>query len=118
MSMALLTSAVRAKAPIMAFSSTVIVRIGRTIWKVRIRPFIAICSGGNPAMISPPSITLPAVGRNAPEIILKHVVLPAPLGPIKATISLSATSNETSLTAVRPRNDLVRARTWSIRRDA
>jgi hypothetical protein len=44
---------------------------------------------------------------------LKHVVLPAPLGPISPVIAPSATSNETSLRAVIPPNRIVRLRTSS-----
>ena len=44
---------------------------------------------------------VPLVGRSSVVSILMVVVLPAPLGPRKAKISPSATSKETSLTAVK-----------------
>src|SRR5215469_668823 len=42
------------------------------------------------------------------------VVLPAPFGPIKPTISPARTSSEASSTAFRPPNDLERLRTSSM----
>ena len=43
---------------------------------------------------------------STPVIRLKVVLLPAPLGPISATISRAWTSKETSLTAITPPNCL------------
>ena len=43
-----------------------------------------------------PNQTLPADGLNKPTKVPKRVVLPAPLEPIKATISFFSTSNEIS----------------------
>src|ERR1700719_3799692 len=48
--------------------------------------------------IAPPDLV------NTPVIRLKVVLLPAPLGPISATISRAWTSKETSLTAITPPN--------------
>ena len=56
----------------------------------------AICRGGKPSIRCPSSCTTPASGASCPLIKLKHVVLPAPLGPISATSSPAGTANETS----------------------
>src|ERR1700761_6933308 len=48
-------------------------------------------------MSSPFQEILPAVGRTRPEMVLRVVVLPAPLPPIKATISPISTLNEMPL---------------------
>src|SRR3981081_2835702 len=48
-------------------------------------------------MPSPLQDIEPAVGRSRPEIVLSVVVLPAPLPPIKATISPTSTLNEMPL---------------------
>ena len=48
----------------------------------------------------------PPDGGSTPVIRLKVVLLPAPLGPISATISRGRTSKETSLTAITPPNCL------------
>ena len=53
----------------------------------------------------------PLVGFSSVVSILMVVVLPAPLGPRKAKISPSSTSNETSLTAVKEPNVFTRFRT-------
>src|ERR1700742_3021215 len=45
-------------------------------------------------MSSPFQEMVPAVGRSSPEMVLRVVVLPAPLPPIKATISPGSTLNE------------------------
>ena len=44
---------------------------------------------------------------------LKHVVLPAPFGPINPVMCPSATSKDTSFSAVIPPNRMVRFRTAS-----
>ena len=49
---------------------------------------------------------VPPVVVSTPVIRLKVVLLPAPLGPIRATISRAWTSKETSLTAITPPNCL------------
>ena len=49
---------------------------------------------------------VPPVEVSTPVIRLKVVLLPAPLGPIRATISRAWTSKETSLTAITPPNCL------------
>src|ERR1700742_5205948 len=45
-------------------------------------------------MSSPFQEMVPAVGRTSPEMVLSVVVLPAPLPPIRATISPMSTLNE------------------------
>jgi hypothetical protein len=50
------------------------------------------------------NITLPSSGCRKPEITLISVVLPAPLGPIIASISPSFSSKETSFKATNPPN--------------
>src|SRR5580704_6447258 len=55
-------------------------------------------------MLRPSTLILPPDEVNTPVIRLKVVLLPAPLGPINATISRAWTSNETSLTAITPPN--------------
>src|ERR1700687_5491534 len=47
---------------------------------------------------------LPAFGFLKPEIMLNAVVLPAPLGPIRATISPALTEKLRLFTATRPPN--------------
>ena len=65
-------------------------------------------SARRPVMSAPARRTLPESGCIAPAIRLKHVVLPAPFGPISATIPFSGTLNDTSATARRPRKLLER----------
>src|ERR1700730_14586086 len=50
----------------------------------------------------------PSLGGKRPVTQLKRVVLPAPLGPIRAKTSFLATSKLTSSTAVSPPNRLIR----------
>ena len=52
-----------------------------------------------PFGVKPATVTSPDVGCSRPESIFKVVVLPAPLGPRKPTISPGAISNEMSSTA-------------------
>src|SRR5687767_3517479 len=51
-------------------------------WNDRATPRRAIAYGGRPVMSSPPRTTLPRSGRTPPVSTLKHVVLPAPFGPM------------------------------------
>src|SRR5580700_1880266 len=69
--------------------------------------------GGRPAISRPWKRIEPAVGANVPESMLKIVLLPEPLGPIRPRISPSATPNETLLTAVNPPKRLQRPATSS-----
>jgi hypothetical protein len=50
----------------------------------------------------PISRTSPELGSSTPEIMLKKVLLPAPLGPIKACTSPAFTSIDTALFATSP----------------
>src|SRR6185503_8536542 len=60
----------------------------------------------------------PSVGGRAPEMQLKSVVLPEPLGPMRPRISPSRTSKDTAFSAVKPPNRLVRPVTVSMGTDA
>ena len=64
-------------------------------------------------MVLPMNSTRPLVGWYTPVMQLKAVVLPAPLGPMRATILPSGTSRDKSFTATTPPNCMV---TFSIRR--
>ena len=77
------------------------------IWNDRPMPASAIASGLKPVIARPSSVTVPRSGSNSPEIRLKAVVLPAPLGPIRACRLRSATAMSTPSTARVPPNDLV-----------
>jgi branched-chain amino acid transport system permease protein len=61
-------------------------------------PAAAIFRCGRLVMSWPRNVTLPAVGRCAPVMMLNIVLLPAPFGPIRATISPALTSKLTALT--------------------
>ncbi len=71
-------------------------------WKVRTTPLRATTCGASPEITSPLNRTSPRVGFTKDEMSLKMVDLPAPFGPMTDRISFGSTSNETSLTAVRP----------------
>ena len=55
--------------------------------------------GGIEPIISPMNSTVPLFGFKRPEMVFKTVLFPAPFAPISVTISPSATSRETPLTA-------------------
>src|SRR2546426_9197345 len=74
-----------------------------------------IASGVRPAIASPRNLIEPAVGARAPEMQLKHVVLPEPFGPMRPRISPSLTSKVTAFSAVKPPKRLLRPETASIR---
>src|SRR5579883_109837 len=92
----------RLKAPTMTFSSTVIVSKLRTTWKVRAMPRRAQAAAPNSVTSSPAKRMRPDEGFNIPEIRLKSVVLPAPLGPMRPRISPSATAKLTASLATSP----------------
>src|SRR6266849_1743978 len=77
-----------------------------TCWKVRATPSFATSCGGALSMFLPSTEMVPPDDVSTPVIRLKVVLLPAPLGPISATISRAWTSKETSLTAITPPNCL------------
>src|SRR3954451_19859594 len=58
--------------------------------------------GGGPAISRSWKRIEPDVGASVPDNILKIVLLPDPLGPIRPRISPGSTLNETLLTAVKP----------------
>ena len=63
-------------------------------------------------MSRPARRTMPASGASWPFSMLKQVLLPAPLGPISASISPAETAKETSATACTPPKALCRPSTW------
>src|SRR6059058_438385 len=67
-------------------------------------PLLMIRCGGRPAISEPSNRIEPDVGASVPESILKIVLLPEPLGPIRPRISPWSTLNDTLLTAVKPPN--------------
>src|SRR5436309_6415473 len=76
-------------------------------------PACATRYAGAPAISRPRKRTDPAVGRSAPAMRLKVVLLPEPFGPIRPRISPSATSKETFLTAGKPSKSFVSPSTLS-----
>ena len=76
-------------------------------------PFREIRSEGRPVMSSSLRTIRPLLGRSTPVRQLKNVLLPAPLGPMIARISLRATSKLTSDNALSPPKRTERA---SVRR--
>ena len=90
-------------------------RNGRGIWKVRAMPRWQTSAGASPAISRPWKRIEPRLGRSAPEIRLKIVLLPEPFGPMRPRISPSASPNATSLTAVKPPKRLVSPSTSSTR---
>ena len=67
-------------------------------------------------MSSSQKVTLPPSGFKMPVMRLNRVVLPAPFGPMTATISLVATSRLAPLTALKPEKVFWRPSTLSIMR--
>ncbi|MCY1302062.1 hypothetical protein D9M70_517030 [compost metagenome] len=65
-------------------------------------PMRAMAREGMPLMRWPRNSTSPEVGVSTPESWLNRVLLPAPLGPIRARISPARTSRFMSLLATRP----------------
>src|SRR5437588_9583945 len=58
--------------------------------------------GAWPASSTPLNMIEPAVGSSVPDSMLKIVLLPEPLGPIRPRISPCSTRKDTLLTAVKP----------------
>ena len=65
-------------------------------------PSATIWWAGRPVMSRPARVTFPDDGRTRPEMARSVVVLPAPLLPISATTSPSATEKLTPLSAWMP----------------
>ena len=84
-----------------------------TCWKVRPRPRRAIARARRPPRLAPRKVTAPRVIGSTPVTRLNVVDLPAPLGPMRPTISPDLTWKLTSLTATRPPNSLRTACTSS-----
>src|SRR5712692_10846728 len=70
-------------------------------------PSCAVRCGFEPDMLRPSKMTAPSVGAKIPVMQLNKVVLPAPLGPMRANTSPFGTSKVTSSTATRPPKRLV-----------
>ena len=81
------------------FSSTVRSGNRLVIWKVRARPSAARRCAGAPVTSWPKSAMRPEESGIAPEMRLNSVVLPAPLGPMRARRSPGRTSRLTPSTA-------------------
>jgi hypothetical protein len=73
-------------------------------WKVRTMPRRATLKAGMPARFCPSNSQDPVSGWSKPVSRLKNVVLPAPLGPIRAVIAPRWISTWSTSTAVRPPN--------------
>src|SRR5271165_2248424 len=76
-------------------------------------PPLMIRCGASPASSTPSNFIEPELGGNVPESMLKIVLLPDPLGPIRPRISPRPTVNDTWLTAVKPPNRFRRPSTTS-----
>src|SRR3982751_5297169 len=98
----------------MMFSRTLMRAKGCVIWKVRTMPAAQIWCGGRPVMSRPAKVMRPESGWWKPAMAANSVVLPAPLGPIRPTISPWRTSSEAVSTALRPPNALESSRTSSM----
>ena len=64
-------------------------------------------------MSAPPNSMVPASGLVKPASISKVVVLPAPFGPMRPSVSPAVTSKSMPCTAAMPPNDLRSPRTCS-----
>src|SRR6185312_8123949 len=98
----------------MMFSRTLMRANGWVIWKVRTMPAAQMRCGARPVMSWPCRVMRPVSGLWKPAMVANSVVLPAPLGPIRPTISPERTSSEAWSTALRPPNALESARTSSM----
>src|SRR3954451_4580789 len=65
-------------------------------------PLLMMRCGATPEISAPSNRIDPAVGTSVPDSMLKIVLLPEPLGPIRPRISPCSTRNDTLLTAVKP----------------
>ena len=83
-------------------------RKGRMFWKVQAMPRLTMSQIFMPMMSLPLKRTLPESGFSMPVIRRSRVVLPAPLGPIRPTISFRSMRKLTSLIAFRPPKLLLR----------
>ena len=84
-------------------------RTGATTYYLEIFPAQRAALGGRePVMSRPLKLIRPRVGARKCVSRLKHVVFPAPLGPMRAWMLPRRTLRLTSLTATKPRNSLVK----------
>src|SRR4029450_14005784 len=83
-------------------------RSPEVIWKERASPSRTRACMGRRVMSRPAKRMVPVSGRRLPVSWLTKVVLPAPLGPIRAWISPGRTSIETLSVAIRPPKRLIR----------
>src|SRR5262245_61810726 len=91
-------------APRRMFSRTVSLVSALVSWNVRTMPARATWWAGTPDIDLPLNIHEPASAVSKPVSWLKNVVLPAPLGPMRAVIEPRWTSRWATSTAVRPPN--------------
>src|SRR3954454_25339664 len=95
-------------APSIMLSITVIRLSALVSWKVRTMPDLATREAEVLSRVAPSKLQcapLPAeVGRSKPVMRLKNVVLPAPLGPIRAVMMPRCTSRWSTSTALMPPN--------------
>src|SRR5437773_135996 len=75
-------------------------------WNFRAMPRRLIACGARPVMSSPRKRTVPAVGENAPVMMLNSVVLPQPLGPMMQRSSPAPMDRFTPRSTWRPPNCL------------
>src|SRR4051794_1141873 len=106
-------SAVRRKAPIMTFSTTLMLPNVCGSWKVRASPSSARRSGEREVTSCPCNSTVPEVGERSPVRQLKKVDLPAPFGPMRPRISPAFTATEAESTALKAPKTLVMPRASS-----
>ena len=85
----------RVKAPSSKFSTTVIKgKTRRALRDVGDAQLTTMRSGGNVVSSCPSKVMLPRVGGTSPEIVRSVVLLPAPLAPMRVTISPGSTCRE------------------------
>src|SRR5881296_1183056 len=83
------------------------------IWNERASPRCERAGAGSAVTSAPANRIVPASGGRSPESWPISVVLPAPFGPMIASVSPSATSRSTPSVATRPPKRLVSPRTAS-----
>src|SRR5438477_48293 len=83
------------------------------IWNERAIPRSERAGAASRVTSSPAKRMRPASALSSPESCAMSVVLPAPLGPMSASVSLSATSRSTPSVATSPPNRLQSPRTAS-----
>ena len=91
----------------MTFSATLMSSNVTGTWKLRAMPRRACCSGVARVTSWPLNRMVPEVGVRSPATQLKKVLLPAPLGPIRPTISPCVTVRLAPLTARKEPNSMM-----------